>query len=240
MIRIVPAIDIIGGKCVRLQKGDYAQKKVYNENPLEVAKMYEDAGIKYLHLVDLDGAKEKHVVNLQVLKEITSKTNLLVDFGGGIKSDTDMQQVLDNGANQVTVGSVAVSDPALFEKWIANFGSDKIILGADVSNGKIAISGWQNVTPIDLSDFLNTYQSKGVKYVLCTDISKDGMLQGTSLDLYHKLKINFPFLHIFASGGITYISEIERLDKIGIFGVIIGKSLYEGNIQLADLKRFYQ
>ncbi|MDP4273990.1 MAG: 1-(5-phosphoribosyl)-5-[(5-phosphoribosylamino)methylideneamino]imidazole-4-carboxamide isomerase [Bacteroidota bacterium] len=240
MIRIVPAIDIIGGKCVRLQKGDYAQKKVYNENPLEVAKMYEDAGIKYLHLVDLDGAKEKHVVNLQVLKEITSKTNLLVDFGGGIKSDNDMQLVLDNGANQVTVGSVAVSDPALFEKWIAKFGSDKIILGADVSNGKIAISGWQNVTTIDLSDFLNTYQSKGVKYVLCTDISKDGMLQGTSLDLYHKLRINFPFLHIFASGGITYISEIERLDKIGIFGVIIGKSLYEGNIQLADLKRFYQ
>ncbi|MDP4225255.1 MAG: 1-(5-phosphoribosyl)-5-[(5-phosphoribosylamino)methylideneamino] imidazole-4-carboxamide isomerase, partial [Bacteroidota bacterium] len=226
--------------CVRLQKGDYAQKKVYNENPLEVAKMYEDAGIKYLHLVDLDGAKEKHVVNLQVLKEITSKTNLLVDFGGGIKSDNDMQLVLDNGANQVTVGSVAVSDPALFEKWIAKFGSDKIILGADVSNGKIAISGWQNVTTIDLSDFLNTYQSKGVKYVLCTDISKDGMLQGTSLDLYHKLRINFPFLHIFASGGITYISEIERLDKIGIFGVIIGKSLYEGNIQLADLKRFYQ
>lgn len=240
MIRIVPAIDIIGGKCVRLQKGDYAQKKVYNENPLEVAKMYEDAGIKYLHLVDLDGAKEKHVVNLQVLKEITSKTNLLVDFGGGIKSDNDIQQVIDNGAHQVTIGSVAVSDPALFEKWIANFGSDKIILGADISNGKIAISGWQNVTPIDLSDFLNTYQSKGVKYVLCTDISKDGMLQGTSLDLYHKLRINFPFLHIFASGGITYISEIERLDKIGIFGVIIGKSLYEGNIQLADLKRFYQ
>lgn len=240
MIRIVPAIDIIGGKCVRLQKGDYAQKKVYNENPLEVAKMYEGAGIKYLHLVDLDGAKEKHVVNLQVLKDITSKTNLLVDFGGGIKSDNDMQQVLDNGANQVTVGSVAVSDPVLFEKWITNFGSDKIILGADVSNGKIAISGWQNVTPIDLSDFLETYQAKGVKYVLCTDISKDGMLQGTSLDLYHKLRINFPFLHIFASGGITYISEIERLDKIGIFGVIIGKSLYEGNIRLADLKRFYQ
>lgn len=237
-MRIIPAIDIIGGKCVRLSQGEYDSKKVYHENPLDVAKMFQDNGVKYLHLVDLDGAKAKHVVNLKVLQEITSKTNLIVDFGGGIKSDDDIKSVFDNGAQQVTVGSVAVSNPEKLEAWLAQYGSEKVILGADVKDGMVAISGWQTVSSLSLSGFIKEYVKKGVQYVICTDISKDGMLQGTSVDLYKELRLEFPQLKIIASGGVTNISELDVLTKMGMDGAIIGKAIYEGTIKLSDLKAF--
>jgi phosphoribosylformimino-5-aminoimidazole carboxamide ribotide isomerase len=235
MIRIIPAIDIIDGKCVRLSQGDYNQKIVYNEDPFEVARMFEDAGIQYLHLVDLDGAKAKHVVNAAVLEKIVSGTTLSVDFGGGIKTDDDLKLVFDCGANQATIGSVAITDRELFYKWLEYYGPDKIILGADVKNGKIAVSGWLNVSEINLYKFLDDYLLKGVKNVLCTDISKDGMLQGTAMELYIELHQSFPGLNIIASGGITHISEVEELNRNGIFAVIIGKAIYEGKITLRDL-----
>ncbi len=238
MIRIIPAIDVIDGKCVRLTQGDYAQKKVYNEDPLEVAKMFEDHGVEYLHLVDLDGARKKHVVNYRVLEKITSRTGLLVDFGGGIKTDEDLELVFKCGANQATIGSVAIIDPPLFEAWIRKFGSEKIILGADAKDGKIAVAGWLDVTDKDIFDFFAEYQLKQIKYVLCTDISRDGMLQGTAIDLYDQLNIRFPELNIIASGGITAISEIEKLDEMGIFAAIIGKAIYEGRIKLKELEKF--
>jgi phosphoribosylformimino-5-aminoimidazole carboxamide ribotide isomerase len=237
-MRIIPAIDIIGGKCVRLSQGEYDSKKVYHENPLDVAKMFQDNGVKYLHLVDLDGAKAKHVVNLKVLQEITSKTNLIVDFGGGIKSDDDIKSVFENGARQVTVGSVAVSNPEKLEAWLAQYGSEKVILGADVKDGMVAISGWQTVSSLSLSSFITEYVKKGVRYVICTDISKDGMLQGTSVELYKQLRTEFPQLKIIASGGVTNISELDELTKIGMDGAIIGKAIYEGTIKLSDLKAF--
>lgn len=238
MIRIIPAIDVIDGKCVRLTQGDYAQKKVYNEDPLEVAKMFEDHGVEYLHLVDLDGARKKHVVNYRVLEKITSRTGLLVDFGGGIKTDEDLELVFKCGANQATIGSIAVTDPPLFELWIQKFGSEKIILGADAKDGKIAVAGWLNVTDKDIFDFFADYQLKQIKYVLCTDISRDGMLQGTAIDLYDQLNVRFPELNIIASGGITAINEIEKLNEMGIFAAIIGKAIYEGRIKLKELEKF--
>lgn len=237
-MRVIPAIDIIGGKCVRLSQGEYGSKKVYNENPLEVAKMFEDHGVKYLHLVDLDGAKAKHVVNLHVLQQIASKTSLTIDFGGGIKSDEDIKSVFENGANQVTVGSLAVSEPLKFEEWLKTYGNDKIILGADSKDGMVAISGWQTVSSQSLSSFIENYAGKGVKYVICTDISKDGMLQGTSINLYKQLRAEFPELKFVASGGVTHISELAVLDEIGMDAAIIGKAIYEGNISLNDLKAF--
>lgn len=235
MMRIIPAIDVIGGKCVRLSQGAYESKKVYHENPLDIAKMFEDNGIRYLHLVDLDGAKAKHVVNLEVLKEITSKTSLIVDFGGGVKSNDDIRKVFDNGAAQVTVGSVAVSNPEQMEEWLSVYGSEKMILGADVKDGMVAISGWQTVSDRSLSGFLDHYASIGVKYVVCTDISKDGMLQGTSMELYKKLRIEFPELQFVASGGVSHISELNLLADLGMDGAIIGKALYEGAIDIKDL-----
>jgi phosphoribosylformimino-5-aminoimidazole carboxamide ribotide isomerase len=238
MIEIIPAIDIIDGKCVRLTQGDYERKKVYNENPLLVAKMFEDNGIRRLHLVDLDGAKSNHVVNARTLDRIVSKTNLVVDFGGGIKSDHDINLVFNCGAAQVTIGSIAVTKPEVFIRWIQKFGADKIILGADVKDYKIAIGGWSSVSDNNLNDFLQFYVSKGVKYIICTDISKDGMLQGTSLDLYEELVMNFPDIKIIASGGITGVHEVEVLESKGVFGVIIGKAIYEGNIDLNSLKKF--
>ncbi len=238
MIRIVPAIDLIDGKCVRLTQGDYAQKKVYNENPLEVAKMFEAHGIEYLHLVDLDGARQKHVVNSAVLEQIATKTNLKVDFGGGIKTDSDIELVFNCGAAQATIGSVAISKPMLLESWIAKYGSEKIILGADAKDGKIAVAGWMDVTDKDIFDFFDEYQQKHIKYVLCTDISRDGMLQGTALDLYNQLNNRFPNLNIIASGGVTTISEIGTLNQMGIFAVIIGKAIYEGNITLKELEKY--
>jgi len=238
MITIIPAIDIIDGKCVRLSQGDYAQKKVYNDDPLEVAKQFEDYGFKRLHVVDLDGAKAKHVVNIRILEKIASKTDLLVDFGGGIKTDDDLQQVFDAGAHQATIGSVAVQNRELFAHWIEEHGAEKFILAADFIDEKIAIGGWQNVTDISLDDFIADYESKGIQYVMCTDISKDGMLQGSSIEIYRRLHHDFPRLNIIASGGITFLHEIEELDRSGIYGVIIGKAIYEGRIHLDDLAKF--
>jgi phosphoribosylformimino-5-aminoimidazole carboxamide ribotide isomerase len=240
MITIIPAIDIIDGKCVRLSRGDYSQKKIYNEDPLEVAKEFEDAGIKRLHLVDLDGAKAKHVLNARILDKIATRTNLVIDFGGGIKTPEDLRLVFNCGAAQATIGSIAVTDKELFFHWLQEYGNEKIILGADVNENKIAVSGWLDVTEVLLNDFLLEYKKKGVSYVLCTDISKDGMLQGTSMDLYKQLKVAFPDLKIIASGGVTSLAEIEELDKTGIYGAVIGKAIYEGKIGLSDLKSFIQ
>jgi len=238
MIRIVPAIDLIDGKCVRLTQGDYAQKKVYNEDPLEVAREFESHGIKYLHLVDLDGARQKHVVNHKVLERIAKNTNLIIDFGGGIKTGNDLKLVFACGAAQATIGSIAVTDPKLFESWIQSYGPEKMILGADAKNGKIAVSGWQDVTNLDIFDFFEEYLKKHVKYVLCTDISRDGMLQGTAIDLYERLVQRFPDLKIIASGGVTKAEEIKQLDKKGLFAVIIGKAIYEGKITLKELETY--
>jgi phosphoribosylformimino-5-aminoimidazole carboxamide ribotide isomerase len=238
MIRIVPAIDLIDGKCVRLTQGDYAQKKVYNEDPLEVAKMFEAHGVKYLHLVDLDGARQKHVINHKILERIASNTSLSIDFGGGIKTDEDLTLVFKSGAKQATIGSIAVTNPDLFEAWIKTYGSEKMILGADARDGKIAVSGWMDVTSVDIFDFFAEYQKKQVKYVLCTDISRDGMLQGSAIDLYVNLSKRFPDLNIIASGGVTTIEEIDQLNEKGIFAAIIGKAIYEGKITLKELERY--
>lgn len=238
MIRIIPAIDIIEGKCVRLTQGDYGQKKVYNNDPLEVAKMFEDHGMKYLHLVDLDGAKAKHVINHKVLYNIASKTSLTIDFGGGIKTGEDLKIVFENGASQATIGSVAVSNPELFESWLNTYGADKMILGADAKDNKIAVSGWLDVTEIDIFDFFEKYRKKGAKYVLCTDISRDGMLQGTAMNLYEELVKRFPEMKIIASGGVTKIDEVYELEEKKADGVIIGKAIYEGTITLHELKKF--
>jgi phosphoribosylformimino-5-aminoimidazole carboxamide ribotide isomerase len=238
MIKIIPAIDIIDGQCVRLSQGDYNQKKVYNEDPLEVAMAFEDNGIKFLHLVDLDGAKAKHVVNIKVLEKITSNTNIKVDFGGGIKSNDDIKRVFNAGANQVTIGTIAVTQKSLFTEWLKKYGFEKIILGADVNKDKISISGWMKDSDITLHDFLRDYIYIGVKYVLCTDISKDGMLQGAAIELYKKINKQFPEINLIASGGITDIKEVQELNEAGIYGAVIGKAIYEGKINLKDLKQF--
>ena len=233
--KIIPAIDIIDGKCVRLTMGDYSQKKTYSENPVEVAKGFEAAGLTYLHLVDLDGAKSNKVVNLPVLQSIVKETNLIVDFGGGIKSTESLEMVLDAGARQVTVGSMAVKDPELFFQWIATYGTEKLILGADVRNEFISINGWQEDSSVTVYDFLTRYTEKGVKHVVCTDISKDGMLAGSSIDLYKKLIATFPSIDLIASGGVTTIEEVMELKKAGLAGAIIGKAIYEGNITIDQL-----
>jgi phosphoribosylformimino-5-aminoimidazole carboxamide ribotide isomerase len=237
MLTIIPAIDIIDGKCVRLSKGDYNQKKIYNEDPLEVAASFEANGLKRLHLVDLDGAKASHVVNWKVLERIASKTSLVVDFGGGIKSNEDLKIVFDSGASMATIGSVAVKSPELFFKWLTQFGSEKIILGADVNNKKIAVSGWLEVSEIELADFLKDYLQKGVQKVLCTDISKDGMLQGTSHELYKEIIQEHPDLYLIASGGVTSIEELHKLTENKIPAAIIGKAIYEGKISLGELQK---
>jgi len=237
-MRIIPAIDLIEGKCVRLTQGDYAQRKIYNENPLEVAKAFEDAGLRYLHLVDLDGAKAKKVVNHAVLERIATHTRLQIDFGGGVQSEQDLKTVFEAGAQQVTGGSIAVRQPALFEEWLRHYGSNKIILGADVKEGFIAISGWQELSQQPIEDFLEGYRQKGVKYVICTDISKDGLLAGTSLDLYAVLRKKFPDLSLIASGGVSNLDDLEKLQALRMEGAIIGKALYEGAIRLQDLQRF--
>ena len=237
-MNIIPAIDIIDGKCVRLTQGDYNQKKVYNEDPLEVAKAFEDAGIKHLHLVDLDGAKAGHIINYKVLERLASRTRLWIDFGGGLKSDEDIRIAFESGAQQVTGGTIAVKKPAVFEAWLKTYGSEKIILGADVKEGKIAISGWQEQSEYELFSFLKDYTQKGIEYVICTDISKDGLLQGTALDLYQQIKATFPALKLIASGGVSTIEEVEKLHEIGCYGAIIGKAIYEGKIVLKDLQAF--
>jgi phosphoribosylformimino-5-aminoimidazole carboxamide ribotide isomerase len=238
MIEIIPAIDLIEGKCVRLTQGDYGQKKIYNENPLEVALQFEDAGLKRLHLVDLDGAKAKKVVNWKVLERIASKTSLHIDFGGGVQSDDDLKVVFESGARQVTGGSIAVKQPDVFERWLSAYGGEKIILGADANKEKIAVSGWEEGTSIWIYDFVEEYVEKGVRYTISTDVAKDGLLQGPSFDLYKNLQDKCPDLHIIASGGISGIEDVEKLAEMNIYGVIIGKAIYENRISLADLQRF--
>ncbi len=236
-MQIIPAIDIIEGKCVRLVQGDYNQKTIYSKNPLNVAKSFEDAGLNRLHLVDLDGAKANHIVNYKVLENIAKNTNLHVDFGGGLKSNEDLRIAFESGAKQITGGSIAVKNPDLFCDWIEKYGNEKIILGADVKAGKIAVSGWQEESQYDLFDFLESYLSKGLKYVICTDISKDGLLQGASIELYKNVIDRFPEIKLIASGGVTTIAEVYRLKEAGLYGAIIGKAIYEGHITLDDLSR---
>jgi len=237
-MRIIPAIDIIDGKCVRLTKGDYATQKIYNENPLEVAKSFEDAGIRCLHLVDLDGAKASHIVNYKILEKLASKTNLKIDFGGGLKSDEDLKIAFNSGAHQITGGSIAVKNPEIFMSWITQYGPDKIILGADVKDGKIATSGWLENSKEELIPFVKGYQKKGIAYVICTDISKDGMLQGPAFSLYTKLLENSPKVKLIASGGISKYEELDGLAKLGCEGVIIGKAIYENRISLKQLEYY--
>jgi phosphoribosylformimino-5-aminoimidazole carboxamide ribotide isomerase len=238
MIQIIPAIDMIDGKCVRLTQGDYDQKKIYNENPLEVAKEFEDAGLKRLHLVDLDGAKEKKVINWRILEKIASQTSLLVDFGGGVQSDEDLRIVFESGAKQVTGGSIAVKKRDVFEGWLQQFGSEKIILGADAKNEKIAVSGWEEGTQLWVYDFVEEYVEKGIRYTISTDVAKDGLLQGPSFDLYKNLQDKCPELNIIASGGVSGIEDVEKLAEMNLYGVIIGKAIYENRITLKDLQRF--
>lgn len=240
MIEIIPAIDVIDGKCVRLSQGDYDQKKVYNENPAEVAKMFEDAGVRRLHLVDLDGAKAQHIVNYKVLESITSKTNLVVDFGGGLKSDDDLRIAFECGASMVTGGSIAVKNPDVFLSWIEKFGAEKIILGADVKDEKIAVGGWIETTDLSLIPFIKKFKDKGVDKVICTDISKDGMLQGTSNELYKKILDNFPDLYLVASGGVSCMDDIKALNDANVPAVITGKAIYEGKIKLTEIASFLQ
>ncbi|WP_439131004.1 1-(5-phosphoribosyl)-5-[(5-phosphoribosylamino)methylideneamino]imidazole-4-carboxamide isomerase [Polaribacter sp.] len=241
-MRIIPAIDIIEGKCVRLTKGDYNTKKIYNENPLEVAKEFEAAGIEYLHVVDLDGAKASQIINYKVLEQIATKTNLKIDFGGGLKADKDLEIAFNSGANQITGGSIAVKNPAIFKSWIEKYGSQKIILGADFypdnSGGKIATNGWQEESSLELIPFITDYQQKGIQYVICTDISKDGMLQGPSFETYANILSEVKDLKLIASGGISTFDELPRLAENGCEGVIIGKAIYENKISLKQLEKF--
>ena len=254
-MRIIPAIDIIDGKCVRLSKGDYDTKKVYNENPLEVAKQFQDHGIQYLHLVDLDGAKSKHIVNHKVLEQIATKTDLKIDFGGGLKTDEDLHIAFESGADQITGGSIAVKDEATFLGWLKTYGSTKIILGADAKDGNIAVSGWQEESGLQLVPFVKKFQKAGVQYVICTDISKDGLLEGPSFAIYKELlnktkvirteiggsgvvDIEENGIKLIASGGISALEELPKLKQIGCEGVIIGKAIYENRISLKELENY--
>ena len=235
MIELIPAIDIIDGQCVRLTKGDYDQKTVYRDSPAEVAKEFEQIGFKRLHVVDLDGAKSKHIVNDQVLQAITTETNLTVDFGGGIKTDEDIEKAFAAGASMVTVGSIAVTNPELFIGWLSTYGPERMILGADVRHGKISINGWKEDSAEDLLPFLKKYIDAGVRNVLCTEISKDGTLSGPAIDLYQKMMAAYPQLHLIASGGVSSIDDIKALDAAGIPAVVFGKAIYEGRIDLNQL-----
>ncbi len=233
---LIPAIDIIDGKCVRLTQGDYAQKKIYNEHPLEVAKMFEDAGLTRLHLVDLDGAKDGAVKNWKVLEKIATQTKLVIDFGGGIKTEKDIKVVFESGAAYATIGSIAVKDEQLFSHWLSVYGPGKFLLGADVKEEKIAIHGWLETTEIEVVDFIQKYLKKGVTQIFCTDVSKDGKLQGPSIDLYKKIIAECPGIDLIASGGVSSIRDVEELIVIGCKGIIIGKAIYEGRISLKQLK----
>lgn len=234
MIELIPAIDIIDGQCVRLTKGDYAQKTVYGK-PIEMAREFECLGFERLHVVDLDGAKSKHIVNDAVLREITSETQLVVDFGGGIKTDEDLEKAFEAGAAMVTVGSIAVTEPQLFLGWLEKYGADRMILGADVRNGKVSINGWKEDSAEDLLPFLRKYVDAGVRNVLCTEISKDGTLQGPATAFYRQVMAEYPGLHLIASGGVSSIADIEALDEAGIPAVVFGKAIYEGRIDLREL-----
>lgn len=237
-MQIIPAIDIIDGKCVRLTQGDYEQKKIYNENPLEVAKEFEDAGLQRLHLVDLDGAKAGAVKNWKVLEAIAGKTSLVIDFGGGIKTEKDVNIVFDSGAALATIGSLAVKNEAEFVKWLLQFGAEKFLLGADVKEEKITVGGWLETTDITIYDFLQKYIDHGVQQVFCTDVSKDGLLAGPSTELYKKIIGRFPKLHFIASGGVSAMNDLDALAEIGCNGAIVGKAIYENRISLEELKKF--
>ena len=239
MIELIPAIDIIDGQCVRLTKGDYDQKTVYRDSPTEVAKEFEALGFKRLHVVDLDGAKSKHIVNDAVLKAITTETSLTVDFGGGIKTDEDIEKAFASGAAMVTVGSVAVTQPELFIGWLEKYGADRMILGADVRMGKISINGWKEDSDEDLLPFLKKYVDAGVRNVLCTEISKDGTLSGPAIDLYRRVMEAYPELHLIASGGVSSKEDIDALNRAGIPAVVFGKAIYEGKINLKELAAEY-
>ncbi|MDW3193261.1 MAG: 1-(5-phosphoribosyl)-5-[(5-phosphoribosylamino)methylideneamino]imidazole-4-carboxamide isomerase [Cytophagales bacterium] len=237
-MHIIPAIDIINGQCVRLTKGDYEQQTTYHDNPVEVAKSFEAAGLNRLHLVDLDGAKSKHIVNEAVLEAITRETSLTVDFGGGLKTDADLQQAFASGATQITGGSIAAKDRETFLNWIKNYGGEKIILGADVLNEKIMVSGWQETSELGLFEFLEFYLEQGLEYVICTDISKDGMLTGPAVGLYKKILDHFPAVKLIASGGVSSMEDLHALREAGLFGAIVGKAIYEGKVTLEQLSAF--
>ncbi|MGB8194171.1 MAG: 1-(5-phosphoribosyl)-5-[(5-phosphoribosylamino)methylideneamino]imidazole-4-carboxamide isomerase [Chitinophagaceae bacterium] len=237
-MEIIPAIDIIEGKCVRLTMGDYSQKKIYNEHPLEVARQFEDAGLKRLHLVDLDGAKAGAVKNWKVLELLAGKTSLIIDFGGGIKAEKDVQIIFECGAAWATVGSVAVKDEELFVSWLQQFGADKFLLGADVKNEKIAVSGWTETTDVWIYDFIENYFEKGVRQLFCTDVARDGLLEGPSTELYKSILTKFPQLHFIASGGVSSLQDLDELRNIGCKGAIVGKAIYEGRIKLEELSTF--
>jgi len=235
MIELIPAIDIINGQCVRLTKGDYGQKTIYRDSPAEVAKEFEEIGFTRLHVVDLDGAKSKHIVNDNVLRRITTETRLTVDFGGGIKTDEDIKKAFASGASMVTIGSIAVTQPDLFMGWLKKYGAERIILGADVRHGKISINGWKEDSTEDLLPFLQKYVDAGVKNVLCTEISKDGTLAGPAIDLYKEVMAAYPEMHLIASGGVSSLDDIKALDAAGIPAVVFGKAIYEGKINLNEL-----
>ncbi len=236
-MKIIPAIDIIEGKCVRLTKGNYNTKKVYSKNPVEVAKEFQDAGIKHLHLVDLDGAKSKHIVNYKVLEEIVAETDLKIDFGGGIKSDKDAEIAFESGVNQITGGSIAVKNPEIFINWMKIYGADKIILSADCKNRKIVTQGWTETSVIEVTEFITNYEKTGIIHVICTDVAKDGMLSGTSNELYREI-LEKTTVHLIASGGIATIEDVYKIKDLGCKGVIIGKAIYENKINLKDLEKF--
>lgn len=235
-MEIIPAIDIIDGKCVRLTQGDYSKKTIYNGDPSEVAIAFEDIGINRLHLVDLDGAKQGKIINYKTLEKIAAKTKLIIDFGGGIKTNEDVESVFNSGASIVTVGSIAVKNPPMFLSWLERYGADKILVGADVKNEKLAINGWLETTDIFITDFIKANMTNGVTTFFCTDISKDGLLQGPSIDLYKKLLKEFPKMKLIASGGVSNLQDIEELKTLGCSGAIVGKAFYEGSITLNDLK----
>ncbi len=238
MIKLIPAIDIIDGRCVRLTKGNYNEKTIYHENPVDVAKEFEQLGLTHLHLVDLDGAKSDHVINIDVLKAISTQTNLHVDFSGGIKSDDDIKDVFNNGANMVTIGSVAVNNPYLFNKWLKEYGPQKIILGADIKNGSIAINGWKDETKKSIYSFLEHYISLGIINILCTDITKDGTLSGPAYNLYTEILRRFPEINLIASGGVSSNEDIIKLDKLGVKAVVFGKAYYEHKIDIKTLMQY--
>lgn len=237
-MQIIPAIDLIGGKCVRLSQGDYSSKKEYHDDPLEMAKRFESAGIRRLHLVDLDGAKAKKIVNGEVLQRISAETSLHVDFGGGIQSDGEIEKAFALGARQVTGGSIAVKNAPLFEAWIIRYGSDKIILGADAKDRKIAVGGWEETTTVDLIPFIKNYAAKGIGYVICTDVAKDGLLQGPAIELYQDILKEVPGVKLIASGGVSSVKDLEELEKAGVYGAIVGKAYYEGRVTLEELAAF--
>lgn len=237
-IEIVPAIDIIDGKCVRLSQGDYERKTVYNEDPLEVARMFEDAGIRRLHLVDLDGARANHIINYKVLEQIATKTDLVIDFGGGLKSDNDLEIAFNSGADMVTGGSIAVKEPETFLRWLEKYGSEKIILGADAKEGKIAVSGWTETTELTVIEFIAGFHTKGVYRVISTDIARDGMLTGPAFNLYAEIMETLPDVEVTASGGIASMSDIHKLAEMGVHAVITGKAIYEGKISLEEIEGY--